>query len=285
MKLMISLLVHEREDVVFDQIQNFKRYVPGVSIIIHIAKTFSKNSPTLSDRLASESKVLVNPINLDTAWADGSQAEAHILNLQYLFKKKEAFDGCIFHASNDLYVRGGLLDYLEGIDAACQQDPIKDPIWIESVQKDKLMTYLHSKFGTNPIWSEIEGSFYTRRVLEEMLAIIDEFNPGWMERILRKTPSILRRRHRIRAAFKGVFYPREETIFPTLAKPFLSTYVKPFCLRKINPGEVALIQDVDRMQAGEFDSESLPKRKYFVLKRINRLLDDPVRTYIRDQIS
>lgn len=285
MKLMISLLVHEREDVVFDQIRNFKRYVPGVSIIIHIAKTFSKNSRNLSDRLASEPKVLVNPINLDTAWADGSQAEAHILNLRYLFKKRVVFDGCIFHASNDLYVRGGLLDYLEGIDAACCQEPIKDPIWIESVRKDKLMTYLYLKFGTNPIWSEIEGSFYTREVLEKMLAVIDEHSPGWMEQFLRKTPSILRRRHRIRAQFKGVFYPREETIFPTLAKPFLSNYVKPFCLRKINPGEVASIQDVDRMLAGKFDSKSLPHRKYFVLKRINRLLDDPVRTYIREQIS
>ncbi|MCZ6671465.1 MAG: hypothetical protein O7C75_00860 [Verrucomicrobia bacterium] len=288
MKLVVSLLVHEQEEVIFDQIRNFKCFVPDVSILLHISSELHRRAPGITQRLSAESGVIVNPVSLETLWADGSQAEAHIANIRYIIGSGMKIDGCIFHASNDLFVREGVIDYLKGQNAACTQREIKKIskwYWSQHVNRDKSLHFLASKLGTKPVWSEIEGSFYSTEVLAHVLKVLDDYSGTLMEKGLRRLPSFIRRRRRIRNAFKGVFYPREETLFPTLAKPFIEKRVGPYCLLKLDTNDPVTITDVDRMREGKFDSTSTVPRKFFVLKRINRQLNDPVRCYIRNIVE
>jgi hypothetical protein len=286
MKVVISLLIHEQEEVVFDQIRNFEHYVPEVQILLHIAGQWRRRSPAIVDRFNAESRVMVNPESVETAWADGSQAEAHISNIRFIIDSGIEVDGCLFHASNDLYVRTGVLEYLKGRDAACgQKDILNDPDWSPHVKKDRAFQFLAAKLGVTPVWSEIEGSYYSIRVLKELVNVLDDYPTIILEKILRRLPASLRLRGKFRNTFKGVFYPREETLFPTLASPFIEKRVEPICLRKLDASIPVATADVESMRKGQFDSTLNVPRKFFVLKRINRSINDSVRSYIRNSIE
>lgn len=71
----ISIPVHERAEVVIDQICNYKLFCPDCGIVLHISNGFNWKDSLFNEKdflsvLSTFENVFVNPTRLDTAFAD-----------------------------------------------------------------------------------------------------------------------------------------------------------------------------------------------------------------------
>lgn len=66
----ISIPVHEKPDVVVNQMQNFARYLPEAKVVLHVSKDAKFSVNELEDVLkkANVSHALVNPTQVETKW-------------------------------------------------------------------------------------------------------------------------------------------------------------------------------------------------------------------------
>ena len=110
MKIAISIPVHEKKDVVLDQIMNIKFYIENPVIVLHISKDFYENEHGDFHELKEIKNVYINPENLETGW--GNILLTHVSNYYYI-KGMVEFDYFILHASNDMYLKTGIEDYIK----------------------------------------------------------------------------------------------------------------------------------------------------------------------------
>ena len=110
---MVSIPVHENLDVVKDQICNFKKYILGVGIVIHISEKFHRQMKRFED-LEDIRDVFINKEHINTN--KKGIIYAHISNFKYVSGYCK-FDYFIMHASNDMYVKKGITEYIYNYDA------------------------------------------------------------------------------------------------------------------------------------------------------------------------
>lgn len=202
MKIVISVPVHEKPEVIMDQIANFQYYVPGSIVILHINKQFYNR---YSDcKLRKIKNVIINPEHLEIQWGD--IIEAHISNYKYLREKEEKFDYWLFHASNDMYICKGISQYMSNYKAGFFKHYIysDETLWWpgKCALKDKRLQEIMKQCGqTEIVASQIEGSFYRKDIMDQIFDIL-------LNKHYDKTSDI--------------FYPREEVYFSTIAEKLIS---------------------------------------------------------------
>lgn len=172
--IVISIPVHEKVDVVTDQIKNIKRYVPNAYIVLHINSEFAKNEETA--RLYHMEDVLVNPIHLDTQWGD--IVEPHISNFRFA-QTKVKFKYFVLHSSNDLYVKEGFADYIQNYNAGFAIRKVKNKYshwWPGNMaMDDPEMSKLMNICGQNEIIAtQVESSFYRYDLMEKIVNTIEQ---------------------------------------------------------------------------------------------------------------
>lgn len=201
MKIVVSIPVHEKPEVINNQIDNFNHYIDNVYIVLHISKSFFETYSL--DEIVLKENVYVNPTHLDTKWADIIQA--HISNFHFICSVLE-FDYFVLHASNDMYIKKGFSQYIENYDAGFNIHKIikKDSHWwpgrtaLEDTQLSNMMNAIGQ---TMVIASQIESSFFKKGIMGEIVDVIEQ---------------------NYDANQKKALYSREEIYFYTIASNIVS---------------------------------------------------------------
>lgn len=268
--IVFSIPVHEKPEVVFDTILNYTYFNSNCAIVLHIAQKFDFNNgcidkETFFRKLSSFKNVFINPKSVRTGYGDIIQA--HIANYQYI-KDVIDFDYIALGASNDLFIKKGLYDYISPYRAGLKIIPIdEDKTWIAAYKAKEdldLARMLNDITGKEPIIyrSQVEGCFFKKDLFDKMCDLItlhynyEKTDPKKM-------------------------YAREEVYFPSLAMMLEKkedVLLDNYTYNSVkSPSWTVYSSDILRIL-----SQDLP---YFCVKRVDRDLNNPIRRYIRDELG
>lgn len=198
MKILVSIPVHEKPEVINDLILNIRKFVKNSVIVLHISNSFYGKYN--ENDIIHDDDVLINPEHLITSW--GNIYTTHISNFIYA-KKSVEFDYILLQASNDMFVRSGIEEYICKYDAGFNRRIIwqDDSLWwpaacaVQDIALKKIMNYCGV---TRIVASQVEGSFYKKDVFEYIVNVL--------ECVITKDDIL-----------KFNFYGREEVYYSTIA--------------------------------------------------------------------
>ena len=202
--IVFSIPIHEKFEVVLDQIINFFHFNPHCAIVYHISQGFNYKTSQLSREEFNKAidkigNVYINPESVRTGGADIIQA--HLSNFKYITSVAD-FDYFSMCSSNELFIKTGLIEYVNDNDCGIEfLDVIskKDSEWesgLKGLNDNELKGYL-SRYGVDKFYgSHVEGSFYRKDLFLEIVCEIESFYDY------------------LKMTFA---YPREEVYFSTVA--------------------------------------------------------------------
>lgn len=269
----ISIPIHEKAEVVIDQICNYKFFCPDCGIVLHISKGFNWKDSLLSEKeflviVNTFENVFVNPTRMNTVFAD--ILHTYISNFEYVSKIVE-FEYFSFGASNDLFVRP--MPPISDCDANFNVHFFLKQTnlgWYPKVFKDKYLPKILEYLGADMndvIKCQVEGSFYRKECFQEIVDIINKFYD-----------------HEAVADKSKVIFAREEiycqTIFHILNKTRSWKIVHPNYTNVFwgNRGYLPTEQQIVDIAQGKVQGK-------YAVKRVLRNIDDPARFYIGTQIG
>lgn len=200
MTVYISLLAHERTDVLFNTLENFLRYTSAY-VVVHIAEGGSIDRREVIEWINKKrsTRIFINPLSVSTAW--GNIIDAILLNIEYIASMCGANGQgvkVVFHSSNDMFIRKGADEYILSNVALFQNREYIEPgLWAQSVaafRDTSLLRALGVFHWKTVVGSQFEGSMYPLSVLKQIAKLISEFDLG-----------------------KNKSYAKEEIYFPTFA--------------------------------------------------------------------
>lgn len=295
-----SLPAHEKIDVLADQIDNINKYNSHfkIKIVIHLSQRFTL-TPNELENIAAMPNVLVNPERLLTGFMDGSLYEAHLSNITYIYTQQIAFGHFIFLASNLLFVKQ--MQPLKSDFIGSSHDAIKHKGWYQGWMaiRDSNINQFHL-YGC-----QIEGLFISKSLLDKMYPYLNKIsyknlftNPAIVKRntFWVKVFRQFRKKRFYKWAntdyplqpkrwftfgilpFARVAYATEEVYFSTIARLFEKDFIfsgKEISFQDWKNGNIVTIESVSWLRESS-------QTDYFCTKRVDRIYDDPIRTYIRN---
>lgn len=271
----ISVPVHEKAEVVIDQIVNYNFFCPECGIVLHISNGFNWKDSLLKEEdflfiLSTFENVFVNPTRLNTAYGD--IVHTHISNFEYISKVVE-FEYFSFGSSNDLFVRhmpeisdsescSSLGSTLERVSSYLS--------FYKKIIADEYLNKILEHFGVTQSYvrkGQIEGSFYSKDIFQKIVDVINKVYS--YEEVWNKNRLI---------------YPREEVYYNTIAnilnKDKSLKITQPYFTRVFweMKGILPTIQQITEIAEGKI-------AKKYAVKRVLRNIDDPARVYIGTQIG
>lgn len=274
-KICISIPVHERPDVIYDQIVNMKKFLgtQNVAFVLHISKSYKEpwlKLPFRKYHYENIENVFINPTSFPTQKGN----LVHIHNSNFKFAKQEIpFDYFCLHASNDMYVRKGGDSYIQEKEYGIHQAPTSPEMpWKQAIHahqdRDLLKMMRHLKietiYGTQP-----EGIFFTSELFEEMQTVIDQFY----------------------SFENSTFYCREEIYYSTLIQKWVTKVHPPLLYSELCRKKVSekLIEEINRgnLKEPETDHNGVGQYKLYdfsnlyAVKRVPRKYSHPLRRQIR----
>lgn len=305
MNLGISIPVHEQMEVVCDQIRNINYFVQNPKIVLHISRQFKDfNENMIIDEFDN---VHINPVRFFTSLYTPVLSLIHVSN--YLFLNEvEDIDYFSLNSSNELFIKRNVEKYIQKFDAGVSQIIVSlNTEWIHGKQalKDKKLTEMRIKYNIHNIYgSQIEGSFYTRKIFLEIAEIIKnefDYKHGVHELLLFDFP-ILKKyisysSRAILNKFSHKIYSTEEVYFPTLASNKVKRIGHPYCylnwknnlaltikeikLIKLNKISLSVEKGKESNLFLSLSAEKGKESNFFSVKRVPRIMDDEIRRYIR----
>lgn len=267
----ISIPVHEKTEVVIDQIINYRYFCPNFGIVLHISKGFDFEHSFHTEKefmfiLSTFDNVFVNPNRLDTLFAD--IVHTHIANFEYISKLVD-FEYFSLGASNDLFVRSmpnineWEVNFNEGV-----FETAKAYMWYKHGKNDEYLKRLVDYLGganEDVILSQIEGTYFKKEIFGQ---IVETINKVYNYREVLQN--------------KRIIYPREEIYYPTVAhlinKNFKNRKIPYSLLTWGNPGCLVGEKDIADIIAGS-------KEGKYNVKRITRNINHFMRFYIANNIG
>lgn len=301
--ILFSLAVHEKPEVVRNQVENFFHFNPGCQIVIHVSAWMPATEfDVMRSLLADLPYVHINDTRLWSGYGDGTQMKMHVVNFQYAQRARLNFRYVCLHASNDMFVKHGLADHMGNYDAGFYLPDIadNDERWVHMVRarKDPRLKKAMRKAGIKKIvGGQVEGSFYNTAIMAEVVARIMKSAyyelPGIYAHGSSKTITKFTGKKTVRAVLnrllKGIFYAKEELYFPTLSQdlvkkraPFNYLYVNWADNLNITRQDIDDIRRDDYSRLGGLQQFALKYTdfNFFAVKRVDRKIDDPIRQYI-----
>lgn len=204
-KILFTLPVHERPDIVRGQIENINFFCPGSVIAIHV----SAGAAGIKDefrRACDFPNVLINPVSLETAWSGGLM-HVHVSNFLHALEVGADFTKVMMISSNELFVKHGLAEYVSRYQIGAQTEVYdgasdwgvfrEDFLHSQSMQKFIASLGLPLFFG-----GQAEGQFATREIFGLLARLFYDSFP-----------------------MAPVGFPVEEVILPTIAARYSMTDV------------------------------------------------------------
>ena len=263
--IVFSIPIHHRFEVVVDQILNFRHFNPNCAIVFHLSQGFDyKGSKLTKDEFITIAGkiggVFINPESVRTGFADIIQA--HLSNFDYVAKEAD-FKYYAICASNEMCFKHELVDYVSSYDMGVMETPVNLSKWPhrEGLKKDDaLKSYLKAKGKTTPYFTYPEGQYFKKEIFAQMLTEIRSFYD------YRKME---------------VAYPREEIYFPTVAQLLKKQHGykvgKPFTYSAYH---YTHLWDVTRI---ELENLISGRNAFYSIKRVDRVLNDNIRAYMRER--
>lgn len=291
--ILISIPVHEKVEVVMDQIANIRKFAPDSQIVIHPAKQFVKSSNIL-DAVKDLEAVWVNSNPLYTGF--GMVLKCHISNFQFAKKVKIPFTHFCLHSSNDLFVRSGVESYIRKYDFGFFHDDLPDGLdlfshWKSDFEKDHVYQRIMRSICSPPTQcaSQVEGTFYPREAFENfarcyMRYAWREFSffPGYVHGRILCLVHLLDKiaQTRKRRLLVGKYaYPREEFYPPNFFSTICPSPAPPYCLMNWQTNLTVTTEDIETIRNGRIPTGEY--RELFAVKRVNRDINDPLRKMIQ----
>lgn len=292
--ILISLLVHEKLEVILDQIGNLRKFAPDAGVVIHLSRQFTEAEPDAQRALSKLERVWVNPNPLYTC--TGLVLKCHISNFLHAQEAGVEFSHFCLHASNDLFVRKGVEDYIKSRNYGFfRHDPFNGSNftnWRKSFRQDRAYRKLMMASGTmvTRYASQVEGSFYPCEDFAGFAGLFMRFvwkELGWpfnythgSNLYLVKQFERIQRNPRYRRFVEPYFYTKEEFYPPNYFNTRCPNPGTPYCYMNWAENLKITESDVQTIHQG-----GIPSGDYealFAVKRVNRMMDDPVRRMIRE---
>lgn len=172
-KLLFSIPIHEKQDIVNNQIENIMNYNPNANIIYHINKTYTE----FDHQLSNYKNVYFNSKSFHYIYAKGL-LWIHAQNFLEAIRLNIDFDYFIIYSSNEMFIRHGLISYIENIKNGAQivkydinndwhnfNKGIENNIFMK-----KIFESLH--LNSNDFYGgQTEGQFYQKNIFEKIVNI------------------------------------------------------------------------------------------------------------------
>lgn len=300
--ILFSIAVHEQPLVIVNQIENFRYFNPDCQIVLHFSAVMPYDEYLESVALLStfSSFVYINDTRIWSGYGDGTQMKMHIVNFLFAQKMKLSFDYFCLHASNDMFVRFGLIDFVKHFDAGFAVPELGSLKWVhfERAKNDWCLKRMMKKYHLPKLMGgQVEGTFYSKAIMHQISERImtDGFYeiPGLYAHGTSKFWSNILNQKYIRAFLrrivKGFLYAKEEIYFITLSQDLVKTKANyNYCyinwMDRLNI-TIPDIENIRQKQYGSLVFYNAPDLSdndiaFFAIKRVDRKMNDPIRQYI-----
>lgn len=182
-RILFSIPVHERLDVIVDQIININYFNPNCAIVLHFSQAYKRNGDTSLEYSKFEKivhkmgNIYINPKRMRTSW--GNILHCHIFNFMYA-KSIITFEYFVPMASNELFIKSGMYEYISKYDFGGDFFDVKKRVepWNnkEPAMQDKQLQSMIESLGGTTIWGgQIEGSFFGYDIMDEVTKVLLKF--------------------------------------------------------------------------------------------------------------
>ncbi|NHT78327.1 hypothetical protein [Ferranicluibacter rubi] len=177
--ILFSLPVHEKPEIVRDQVENIRYFCPEALICIHVSSGATVDKDEFRRQCDLEN-VFVNPSSYETIWCEGLM-HTHVSNFLHALEQGRRFDKVVLLSSNELLVKPGLAAYVadysigsqtEIYDTATDWGSFRSDV-LSAIPMRKFLSRLDMKgyFG-----GQAEGQFYDTKIFAHITRMfIDHF--------------------------------------------------------------------------------------------------------------
>jgi hypothetical protein len=274
MKSLYSITCHESHESIIDLCLNLLEVANASFVVVHINKNsddvYQNVLNSLEEYSELRNKIFINENRFDTSKDKFFLHMAHLSNYDLAIKNNLLFDFFVLEASNSLYVKKGVLNYMEQFDVGLDFDK-PEGYWQDSILSHKsLKTFTEhnyqfedgESFENLKIKSTHEGSFFSKNAVDEIFKIVRELHNFCLSNS--DMPQ----------------YPNEEVWFCLAVKIYKKNKtVKIGQTVTYMPWHKELVWSIDEIEALLTLPDILPKNK-FAIKRIERNINDKCREYI-----
>lgn len=169
--ILFSLPVHERPDIVRDQILNIKKFCPDAIICIHVSKLVEAEKYEF-EKQCDFDDVYINDVSYETRHGKGL-LNIHVANYEYAAKRNVKADKIAFLSSNELLIKPGLStftsSYVLGSQTEIYQDSADWHLFRPQVRDDqRVQNFL--KLLELPVYfgGQAEGQFFNVDIFEKI---------------------------------------------------------------------------------------------------------------------
>lgn len=166
-KVCFSISVHERMNIILQQINNIKKYNSDCIIILHV----SSNMPDYVHINIDD--VIVNPIRHPTKWG----GILHTIISNFLLAEQICyFDYFVIEASNSLFFQKDSYEYMKQYSCGFDTTPLlkmwpQPTLLHEDVSTISFLNMLRKDIP-DMIHSHTEGTFYNYNVIKHIMSLI-----------------------------------------------------------------------------------------------------------------
>ncbi len=172
--VLFSIPVHERQDIIHNQIENILYYNPNAKIILHINPSFSNFQ---KEDFFSKYKpyVFINKVQYDYKHGKGLMW-IHVQNFLSAIQQEVEFETFALISSNELFFQKGLIDYIKRVKNGVQLVPYNSSNLWHNFQKGleihPQLSDLMKRRKLNIFYGgQAEGNFFEKNVFKEMSEI------------------------------------------------------------------------------------------------------------------
>lgn len=298
MKILFSILVHENLEIIHDQIINFKKYNPNCLILLHVSKKFKESNIEEINLLPSQYRnVYINSKSIITGLMDNSQLNGHLLNIEYSIVNNIKYDYLSLHASNDMFVKKGLIEYMCNYDAGSSNNKVlPNTTWkqgINSLKDSKLKSILKQHNTKEIFGSQVEGLFIKKEIVIKIYESILKYNKkSTIEKIDSYLREIIPSKYYLPimlGVFPGYLYGKEEVYFASFIPIFTSNIGLPYVFINWNNNLIVEKNDIKAIINNDFtylsqklNVDSKYVNNFFAVKRVDRDMENPIRKFINN---
>ena len=164
--LLFSIPVHEKQDIIHNQIENILHFNPGSKIILHLNQSYSDFIP--------ENCVYQNVYFHQTkiTYTHGRDLFAfHIANFLYCIQQNVIFDFFVLSASNEMFFKKGSIQYIEEYKNGLQMVDFDSENQWHNFHKDierlpDIITLLDKLKLPCFCGGQAEGQFYEKKIFQ-----------------------------------------------------------------------------------------------------------------------
>lgn len=180
--VLFSIPVHERPDIVRDQIQNIRSFCPDSIICLHVSRCVGDDIGAFQ-MLAQEQDVLVNPKQMDTGNGHSGIFHVHCSNFRFAQKEAKPFYAIALLSSNELLIRHGLEKFIQERKVGCQtvlaDGTANWHLFREDMRQELLKVGFLGHLGLDTYFGgQAEGQFFRSAIFEHIVEIYEKFFPA-----------------------------------------------------------------------------------------------------------